>query len=184
MTFAISAWDGSDEQLRRIAELYAAVFTEPPYDEDPVESIASFEARAKRYAEEDARMRLLVATEDDRTVGLVLGSGIAAGDWWWDRLDATLPSTARNAWLDSACFSVAELAVAASHRHRGVAAELMGAVLKDLPYATALLGCYQDALPAKRLYRALGWSVVDPAVPITAARAIQVMGLRLGGAGD
>ena len=184
MTFAISWWDGSGEQLRSIAELYAAVFTEPPYGEDRVESIESFESRACRYATEKPEFRLLTAVEDSRVIGLVLGTGIAAGDWWWDRLDAALPRASREDWLDAECFSVAELSVAGSHRRLGVAAALMGAVLKDLPYSTALLGCHPDALPAQRLYRALGWSVIDPAARITPARAIQVMGIRLGGEGD
>ncbi|WP_435744796.1 GNAT family N-acetyltransferase [Microbacterium sp. PMB16] len=179
MTFTIAAWDGSDEQLSHAAELYAEVFTEPPYDEDRSESAASFESRAQRYAVEKPEPRLLIATEDSHVVGLVLGSGVARGDWWWDRLEAALPADAKREWLHPECFSVAELAVAASHRRRGLAAALMDAVLHDLPYGIALLGCYQDAFPAQRLYSGLGWKVVDPAVRVTETRAIQVMGIRL-----
>lgn len=179
MTFTIAAWDGSDEQLTRAAELYAEVFAEPPYDEERSESAASFESRARRYAAEKPEPRLLIAREDSHVVGLVLGSGTARGDWWWDRLEAALPADRKREWLHPECFSVAELAVAASHRRRGLAAALMDSALSGLPYEIALLGCYQDALPAQRLYSGLGWAVIDPAVRVTEARAIQVMGIRL-----
>lgn len=180
MTFTIAPWDGTDDQLSRAAELYADVFTEPPYGDDRSESHDSLLSRARRYAEERPDFRLLLATEDSHIVGLVLGAGISLGDWWWDRLDAALQADAKRAWLDAECFSVVELAVADSHRRRGVAAALMNAVLRDLPYRTALLGCYQDAIPAQRLYTGLGWTVVEPAVRITETSAIQVMGIRLG----
>lgn len=179
MRFLIAPWDGSDGQLGEAAELYAETFAEPPYDEDRSESVASFTTRVSRYAMDKPEFRLLLATEDSQIVGLVLGTGISRGDWWRDRLEAALPAATKDEWLDAEGFSVSELAVAASRRRQGVAAALMEAVLHDLPYATALLGCYQDAGPAQQLYTALGWSVIDPAVRISDAREIQVMGLRL-----
>ncbi|WP_309104444.1 GNAT family N-acetyltransferase [Microbacterium sp.] len=179
MSFAITSWDGTDDQLTQAAELYADVFAEPPYDEERATSLAGFPSRVKRYAAEKPEFRLLLASEGDRVVGLALGTGIGPGDWWWDRASEELAPAARQAWLDAECFCVAELAVAASHRRRGMAEDLMDAVLRDLPYATALLGCYQDASAAQRLYTGLGWTVVDPAVQFTEERAVQVMGRRL-----
>lgn len=179
MSSTIAAWNGSHDQLTQAAELYADVFSEAPYDEERSQSIESFTSRVRRYAAEKPSFRLLIASEGDRVVGLVLGTGASRGDWWWDRLEAMLPADVQELWLDPECFSVEELAVDASHRRHGVAAALMTAVLGELPYRTALLSCYQEARSAQKLYSGLGWRVIDPAVHITASRAVQVMGIRL-----
>lgn len=175
----IAVWNGSHDQLTRAAELYAEVFSEAPYGEERSQSIESFTSRVRRRASEKPSFRLLIATEGDRVVGLVLGTGVSRGDWWWDRLEAALPPDVKEVWLDQECFSMEELAVDGSHRRRGVAAALMAAVLDDLPHRTALLSCYQEARSAQKLYSRLGWAVIDPAVHVTESRAVQVMGIRL-----
>ncbi|WP_164233758.1 GNAT family N-acetyltransferase [Microbacterium hydrocarbonoxydans] len=175
----IRPWDGGDDELRAVADVYADAFAEPPYDENPEDSRTEIIARIRRYAAEKPRFRLLLAMADDTVAGFVLGTGIGPGDWWWGRLDAALSDEARAEWLRPQQFSVAELAIAAGRRRSGLARDLMTAVLRDLPYDTALLGCYRDAEPAKRLYASLGWTVIDAAAQITPNRRIQVMGLRL-----
>lgn len=175
----IRPWDGSETELGAIADVYATAFAEPPYDEDPEDSRTEIIERIRRYATEKPDFRLLVSTADGSVTGFVLGMGIGPGDWWWGRLETALSDAARADWLRPRQFSIAELAIAADRRRSGIARELMAAVLRDLPYDTALLGCYPEAEPAKRLYESLSWTVVDAAAQVTPNRRIQVMGLRL-----
>ncbi len=175
----IRTWDGTETELAAIALLYAAVFSEPPYDEDPETSRTEIIERVRRYAVEKPGFRLLVAVIDDDVVGFVLGTETGPGDWWWGRLDAALTADARKEWLRPHQFSIAELAVDARRRRSGIARSLMEAVLDDLPYDSALLGCHQDADAAQRLYEALGWRVIDPAAQLTPHRRVQVRGIRL-----
>ncbi|GAB3599157.1 GNAT family N-acetyltransferase [Microbacterium tumbae] len=156
----ISSWDGADDQLAQAADLYAETFAEPPYGDDVAASRASVLERIRRYARTKPEFRLLLAWDGPELVGLVLGTGIAAGDWWRDRIAPLMSEDQRTQWLGEECFSVAELAVSPSHRRAGVARALMTAVVAALPYPTAVLGCHQDAVPARRLYASLGWESI------------------------
>jgi ribosomal protein S18 acetylase RimI-like enzyme len=175
----IRRWDGSDEQLRTIAEIYAAVFAEPPYGEDPAENLRTFPARVRRYEAEKPELRLLVAWQDSAIVGFVLGTGIAGGDWWRDHLVEAIDPVLAETWLGDECFSVAELAVSVGHRRSGIAAALMDAVLDALPYTVAVLGCTVDAVAAQQFYRSQGWKVLVPSLRIADSPASSLFGLRL-----
>lgn len=177
--FDIRPWDGGEPEATSIATLYAQVFAEPPYDEDPAENAAHFAERIGRYAAEKPNFRLLVATQQDEIIGFVLGTGVGPGDWWWDRLDNVLTAEQRTGWLTSQMFSVAELAIAPSHRRSGVARQLMSEALRGLPYDRAILGCHPEAAPAQHLYGSLGWSVIAPYAQVTEERAVHVMGVHL-----
>jgi ribosomal protein S18 acetylase RimI-like enzyme len=175
----IERWDGTQEQLIAISQLYADAFAEPPYDEDPARSLVEFPERVRRYAEEKPEFRLLLATEHGELLGFVLGTGIGPGDWWWDRLNETLSEQHRALWLEQRQFAIAELVVKAPVRRSGVGRALMNDVLADLPYDSALLACYPDAVAPQRLYTSLGWTVIDPHARVSEAHPTQIMGIRL-----
>ena len=109
----------------------------------------------------------------------VLGTGIGPGDWWWDRLNATLAVPHRARWLEQQQFGVAELVVKPSHRRSGLGRALMNDVLDGLPYNSALLACYPDAVAPQGLYTSLGWTVIDPCLRVSASHPTQIMGIRL-----
>lgn len=153
-------WDGGDADLSRAADLYAEVFSEPPYGDDPATSRESFIERATRYARTKPAFRLLLAEDDDLMVGLVLGIGTDHGDWWRDRVAEAVDAETRRSWLAAECFFVDELAVSQPYRRQGVAARLMEQVLAALPYDTALLTCYAEADATRRFYAAQGWSEI------------------------
>lgn len=175
----IARWDGTQEQLGLVARLYADAFAEPPYGEDAARNLVEFPARVSRYVAEKPEFRLLVAAEAGEPIGFVLGTGIGPGDWWWDRLDETLAEPQRSRWLEQQQFGVAELVVRSASRRSGVGRALMREVLAGLPYDSALLGCFPDAVAPQRLYASLGWTLIDPHAALSETHPTQIMGIRL-----
>lgn len=171
----ITTWDGDDAQLACAASVYARTFADPPYNEDAEVGRASFTERVRRYAVSKPHLRLLLAWDGADAVGLALGAGIAAGDWWRDQVFPLLDADVRDRWLGDDCFSVMELAVAPTHRRSGIASALMDALLLDLPYATAVLSRYADADAAGRLYASLGWREIAAGVRIGASPELCVL---------
>ncbi|MFE6994809.1 GNAT family N-acetyltransferase [Microbacterium sp. NPDC057659] len=178
----IAAWAGQEELLRQAADLYGRVFAEPPYGDDPDQSRRSFAERVTRNSVVKPDFRLLFALEGARVVGLVMGAGIAEGDWWRDRIAGVLDPHARDTWLGDKCFSVEELAVDPAHRRSGLAGLLMADVLTGLTYETAVLGCYAAAQGARRFYAAQGWQEIAAGLRMGDGPAIDILGSRLDGA--
>lgn len=56
---------------------------------------------------------------------------------------------------------------------------LMEAVLVDVPYKTAVLGCYAAALPARRFYASQGWTEILTDVYIENSPSVCVLGREL-----
>lgn len=179
----IRPWNGDAAELAAAADLYATVFAEPPYDENPQQSRATFLDRVERYRSSAPDFRLVLAWDGDEIVGLALGNGIAAGDWWRDRIVPQLPETAVVEWFGAECFSVIELATAPARRRGGVGAKMLAVLLDGLPYSTAVLSAYTDAEPARRFYRANGWTEIATGVRIGESPELCVYGLRLDSSG-
>ncbi|MFE6733665.1 GNAT family N-acetyltransferase [Microbacterium sp. NPDC057650] len=177
----IAAWEGDAEALRQAADLYGRVFAEPPYGDDIEQSRLSFVERVNRNSVLKPDFRLVLAVEGARVVGLVMGAGIADGDWWRDRIAGALEPGARGMWLGEECFSVEELAVEPEHRRSGLAGLLMAAVLTGLPHETAVLGCYAAAHGARRFYASQGWEEIARGLRIAEGPAIDILGSRLRG---
>lgn len=179
MEKTIRAWAGDAAELAAAADLYATVFAEPPYDENPQQSRTTFLDRVERYRSSAPDFRLVLAWHDDEIVGLALGNGIAAGDWWRDRIVPQLPKATAAEWFGDECFSVIELATAPARRRGGVGAKILAVLLDGLPYSTAVLSAYSDAEPARRFYRANGWTELATGVRIGESPELCVYGLRL-----
>lgn len=162
----ISTWEGDVAELASAADLDARTFAESPYDEDAETSRVSFIDRTRRYAASKPHFRLLLAREGADAVGLALGTGIADGDWWRDRVAPLLDEDVRDRWLGESCFCVMELAVENRHRRSGVASTLMDALLAGLPYSTAVLSRHAEADSAGRFYAAHGWREIAQGIRI------------------
>ena len=176
MTFVrITTWERDATQLEAAAGLYARTFAEAPYREDAEASRASFVERITRYAASKPHFRLLLALDGTDVIGVALGTGIAAGDWWRDRVAPLLTEQARERWLRESCFCVQELAVDTTARRSGVASLLLDALLADLPYSTAVLSRYADADSAGRFYAAQGWHEIATGIRIGDSPALCVL---------
>jgi len=82
-------------------------------------------------------------------------------------------------WLMD-CFAFAELAVIPSARGQGLGGQLHDALLRGLPYRTAMLSTLSAETPALRLYRRRGWvMLLDDFVFPGGTHPYAVMGLDL-----
>lgn len=177
----VRVWTGSDDELRRAADVYAAVFAEPPYHDDPDRSRASFLDRVRNRRETRPDFRLVLALEEGAVIGLVFGTGIAEGDWWRDRIVPQLDARTRDDWFGDEAFVIEELAVAGAHRRRGIAQALMHALLDDVPYMTAVLSAYADAESAQLFYLRQGWTPFATGLRIGDSPELSLYGRRLRG---
>lgn len=180
----VRPWTGDAIELSNAAALYAAVFAEHPYQEDPEQSRATFLDRVQRYRLGKPHFRLRLAWRDDAVVGLALGNGITAGDWWRDSMIPQLPRDITDDWFGDEAFAVVELATSSAHRRSGVAGVLLASLLEGLPYPTAVLSAYWDAIAARKFYRANGWQEIAGSLRLGESPELCLLGMRMWPAAD
>lgn len=95
-------------------------------------------------------------TEDGEVAGAIYGYTDLPGQWWHEHVARALGSRATKRWLTGS-FGVAELAVRAEFRRRGLGRALLRTVLAGLPHRGATLSTQLDNAPARALYTAEGW---------------------------
>ncbi len=153
---------GPREALLLGAELkavYAAAFAAPPWSEPPLQS----EGFLVRLRDQVARpgFRCVVAGERDGTVGgFALGAIVDRPHdrpLWNPILDAVVGAQLIDGRMRDQ-FELLELAVLPARQRRGIGGRLLDAVLAGLPCERAWLMTRMDALAARRLYTARGWT--------------------------
>jgi ribosomal protein S18 acetylase RimI-like enzyme len=143
---------GQDLDVEGLAEVYAAVFMEPPWSEPDA---GDLRRRLPVHAERPG-FRLVAATAPEGLVGFAYGyTGDAAGAWV-DRLAARIGAEAAGR-LVGGHLVLAELAVVPAARGRGTGRALLDAVLRDRPEPRVLLQTRDGATPAMRLYERAGF---------------------------
>lgn len=177
----IRRWSGSSTALLGAADLYAEVFAEPPYHEAHEHSRATFIDRVERYRATKPHFRLQLAWRENDVVGLALGTGITAGDWWRDRIVPQLSAAIIDEWFGEETFAVVELATSPAHRRTGIAAALLADLVDGLPYPAAVLSAYSGAATARRFYRANGWQEVATGLRLGDSPELCLFGRRLAG---
>jgi len=94
-------------------------------------------------------------------IGFTYGFHGAAGQWWYDAVQAALTAAAGPAaaspWLAD-CLEIAELHVQRRHQRRGLGRRMLLAVASGRPERTALLSTPDRESPARRLYRSAGFA--------------------------
>jgi len=152
-----------DEAVHAAPELgavYLSAFGAPGYDEEP--------ARAEEFATEQIPLhsqrddfKLVVSRDAGKLTGFAYGFTGHRGQWWSDRVAAAVSPELADEWIGGH-FEVVELAVVVEAQGQGLGAELMAALMTDLPNRKALLTTFVDDRPAPRLYRRMGWKVLVP----------------------
>ncbi|MGO2931402.1 hypothetical protein [Microbacterium sp.] len=174
----VRTWSGEARELQMAADVYAEVFAEPPYCEDPEDSRATFIDRVDRYRAAKPHFRLRLTWRDQRVIGLALGTAVSSGDWWRDRVVAQLPDDTADEWFGDETFAVVELATSLAHRRSGVAGALLSSLLEGLPYPTAVLSAYGEAESAQRFYRANGWQELATGLRLGESPDLCLFGMR------
>ncbi|MEX2291921.1 MAG: GNAT family N-acetyltransferase [Mycobacteriales bacterium] len=118
------------------------------------------EARSRRsivasHLDRDG-LRVVVAVEGDRMVGVAYGYRGAAGQWWHDQVHAALTAAQSREWLEGA-FEVCELHVRPGLQGTGLGRGLLDTLLQEVPARTAVLTTPDGETRARRFYRAGGW---------------------------
>jgi ribosomal protein S18 acetylase RimI-like enzyme len=112
-----------------------------------------------------------------REMGMVYGYHGARGQWWHDAVRTHMPSAAAHDWLDDS-YELVEIAVHPRHQGKGLGTALIDALLDGRPEATCVLSTRADS-DAHRLYRRLGFEVIDEMTFVAGGARFYIMGRRL-----
>ncbi|MEU4557189.1 GNAT family N-acetyltransferase [Actinoplanes sp. NPDC023936] len=153
MTFTIASWPGFEviSRLDELAEIYAEIYSEPPYNSGTPSSVAGFIDRTTRQAAREG-FRFLAAIADQQIAGFSFGVPIAEGAWWASDEFTEPPADLRAAPK----FAVIELVVRKRWRFQGIGHRLLRQLLDGRPERYAILTARTDA-PARQMYERWGW---------------------------
>jgi ribosomal protein S18 acetylase RimI-like enzyme len=143
--------------LDALIDIYDLAMQPPP------EQLAGRRTIMERHADHPG-FRAVVATtggKDGQVIAFGYGFGGAAGQWWHDVVRAGLTvaagSQVATAWLADS-FEIAEVHVHPEFQRRGIGRAMLLRLTADCPHRTALLSALESAVPARRLYRVLGFA--------------------------
>lgn len=100
-----------------------------------------------------------VALDNGNVVALGFGTACRRGQWWYDTVARQVGEThpaLQDAWV------LVELAVADSHRGKGLGGYLHDRLLAEQPHPRALLSTQVGNYVARRMYEARGWRYLHP----------------------
>lgn len=149
--------------LGALGAAYAAVFAEPPWREGPVH-VGAFLDRLLLHARMEG-FRMIAAVEDRRPRRIAaFGYGVTARCDDGRCMVSCLADAARTARRDlDGSFALLELGVTPTARRAGLGRRIHDAVLSGLQHPYAWLLTHPAAVPARRLYRQAGWTLLGAA---------------------
>jgi len=112
-----------------------------------------------------------------RVLGMIYGYHGQRGQWWHDAVRTHLPASAAREWLDDS-YELVEVAVHPRQQGKGIGTALIAALLEGRPERTCVLSTRIDS-DAHRLYRRLGFEVIDQMSFIAGGAPFYIMGRRL-----
>jgi len=160
----------ANSRVGEFKAIYAAVFSQPPYNEGP-EMAGKFVSWVRDESTEPG-FDFIQAVDDGEVVGFAYGYQQPAGKWWRGA-DKPAPADVKT----GPTFAVMEWAVLPNRRGQGIGRTLMDELLagRTEPYAVLTVN---PAADARRLYEQLGWQHVASTKPGNSS-GMHVMLLRL-----
>lgn len=140
------------ELIPEIVDLYAVVYSEPPYEEGP-DQVERFRSSLPEEIERPG-FSMITADAEDRVMGAAYGWTMGAGSWW-SRADRDPPDPIRQ--VDK--FAIMEWIVHPGWRGRGIGSELIRRLLHDRPEKYATLAS-DPRSQARKMYERAGWRQV------------------------
>lgn len=100
----------------------------------------------------------LVAREGGELAGFGYGYTGEYGQWWTDRVAASLTAAQRELWLDPPHFEIVELHVRPGRQRSGIGSALLAQLLSRQPHDRAVLSTQTASRKARNFYAKNGWS--------------------------
>jgi len=145
-------------EIDRLSAVYAAAMRPDPAQ------LPGRRVIMERHAHHPGFRALVVTAQaagDSQVIAFGYGFRGADGQWWHDvvrtALVARLGNAATTPWLDSS-MEVAELHVHPDFQRRGIGRSLLLGLTAGRPEHTAVLSTQDDNVPARRLYRGVGFA--------------------------
>lgn len=145
------------QHLDELADLYAEVYAEPPYEWGQ-EHVDLFAERFGRQCQRDG-FRLVEAREHSQLVGIGFGLTLPPNTPWWQNLNETVDEDIIRE-RPNRTFAVIELLVRRPWRRRHIAEEIHNRLLANRAEERATLTVLPVAEAAQAAYRKWGWQKV------------------------
>jgi ribosomal protein S18 acetylase RimI-like enzyme len=162
--------EDANSRIEQYKAVYAAVFSQPPYNEGPEMADKFVGWVAAEFTEPG--FTFVEAVESGTVVGFAYGYRQPAGEWW---RGADLPASEEV--RPNPTFAVMEWAVLPDRRRGGIGRRLMDELLagREEPYAVLTVN---PAAAARAVYERWGWRYVASTKP-GKAPSMDVMLLKL-----
>lgn len=156
--------------------VYGEAFARPPYaDRDRGREVRK---RLRQvHCNRDGFRAFVAVGRWRRVMGMIYGYRGQRGQWWHDAVRTHMAAAAVREWLDDS-YELVEVAVHPRHQGKGLGAALIATLLDGRPEATCVLSTRTDS-DAHRLYRRLGFEVIDEMAFVAGGARFYIMGRRL-----
>jgi ribosomal protein S18 acetylase RimI-like enzyme len=162
LNLKVTEHSGDAGLLDIVVPLYAEIYAEPPYREDP-EDVTQFIHRWESWSKVPG-FKLTLAHVDNLVVGFSFGVPLSPDTGWWSGLlEPASEDLVRE--YPGRTFAVIELAVLAPYRRRGIGESLHRALLERRPEERVTLLSRADAAPARFAYSKWGYQDVGRLQP-------------------
>lgn len=155
------------DSIEHLKAVYGAVFSQPPYNEEP--HMVPVFAEAVDTDSRQPGFTMVVAWCERTPVGFAYGYTIPKGAWRWPTDQPTPPELAA-----VPKFTVMEWAVLPECRGQGIGRTLMHALLATRPERWSVLTVHPDA-EARVIYERAGWRHIASTTPTEHWPSMNVM---------
>ena len=144
--------------FEEICQLYAQVFSKPPFawdEEEPQRHRSSLQ----RLIEEEPSFGITIAMVGDELVGFAYGYTVPPGTRRWQRFATPVPVDLATEW-EGRTFALIDFAVRREWRRHGIGRKLLDALLDSRNEERATLTVEPEATETQAFYLHLGWQHV------------------------
>jgi ribosomal protein S18 acetylase RimI-like enzyme len=172
LTLTIYGTDTSLDQGATVADLYAEIYAESPYNEGPKE-VASFASGWSRTIDQ-RNFRLIIARRADEPIGFAFGVQLRVKTKWWKGALTPLPDHITTEY-PGRTFAIIEIAVRRPYRRQGIGRRLHAHLIAELSEERITLLVRPEAPAPQRAYLSWGYQPVGQIRPFPTAPVYDVM---------